>query len=197
MRHQGKISVWKDDRGFGFITPQNGGAPVFLHIRNFSNPTRRRPVGNEPVTYELRLDATRRPYAENVIFTGDGGAPELKSGGGAIGATAFSIFFLTLIGVAALADKLPRLVLPAYLTASAVAFLMYRRDKYAARNGEWRTPENSLHLLALAGGWPGALIAQRRFRHKSGKKSFQIVFWLTVLINCVAVFGYVLLASLD
>ena len=41
--------------------------------------------------------------------------------------------------------------------------------------------EAQLHLLELLGGWPGALLAQRRLRHKCSKRSYQIVFWLIVL----------------
>lgn len=41
--------------------------------------------------------------------------------------------------------------------------------------------------MALAGGWPGALLAQQWLRHKSSKTSFQLQFWLMVLINVVAV----------
>ena len=58
-------------------------------------------------------------------------------------------------------------------------------DKAAPRGGHRRTPENTLHLLALLGGWPGALVAQNRLRHKSSKTSFLAVFWITVLLNCV------------
>lgn len=63
---------------------------------------------------------------------------------------------------------------------------MYYRDKSAAKNNEWRTAENSLHLLALVGGWPGALTAQKLLSHKSKKQSFQIIFWMTVALNCGA-----------
>ncbi|PKO61660.1 MAG: DUF1294 domain-containing protein, partial [Betaproteobacteria bacterium HGW-Betaproteobacteria-17] len=48
----------------------------------------------------------------------------------------------------------------------------------------WRTQESTLHLFALAGGWPGALAAQKLLRHKSSKPSFQFVFWVTVILNC-------------
>ena len=53
-------------------------------------------------------------------------------------------------------------------------------------------PENALHLLALAGGWPGALLAQQFLRHKSTKQEFRQVFWVTVLLNIIAL---VLLAT--
>ena len=41
--------------------------------------------------------------------------------------------------------------------------------------------------MALAGGWPGALLAQQWLRHKSSKTRFQQEFWLMVLINVAAV----------
>jgi uncharacterized membrane protein YsdA (DUF1294 family) len=50
----------------------------------------------------------------------------------------------------------------------------------------WRTQESKLHLVALLGGWPGALLAQDLFRHKSRKAQFQVVFWITFFANCGA-----------
>lgn len=76
--------------------------------------------------------------------------------------------------------------LAGYLLVSAITFMAYAADKSAARQGRWRVPEASLHLLALLGGWPGALLAQRMFRHKTRKQPFRTVFWLTVLLNCLA-----------
>ncbi|MCO8123780.1 DUF1294 domain-containing protein [Stieleria sp. TO1_6] len=63
---------------------------------------------------------------------------------------------------------------------------MYGEDKSAARNGRWRTSEATLHLVELLGGWPGALVGQEFFRHKTKKLSFQIDFLLIVLTNCAA-----------
>jgi uncharacterized membrane protein YsdA (DUF1294 family) len=73
----------------------------------------------------------------------------------------------------------------AYGVVSVVAFLLYWSDKRKARADAWRTPENVLHALELAGGWPGALLAQQVFRHKTRKVSFQVVFWFIVLLHQV------------
>ena len=71
----------------------------------------------------------------------------------------------------------------AYGVVSVVAFLLYWGDKRKARSDAWRTPENVLHAVELAGGWPGALLAQQVFRHKTRKVSFQVVFWFVVLLH--------------
>jgi uncharacterized membrane protein YsdA (DUF1294 family) len=96
-----------------------------------------------------------------------------------------AIFLLTLAGLVAV-RKVPLVVLWLYLGMSALSLLVYALDKRAARNSAQRTPENTLHLLALAGGWPGALFAQQWLRHKSAKTSFRVVFWITVVLNLAA-----------
>jgi len=70
-----------------------------------------------------------------------------------------------------------------FVFASAVTYLAYAKDKSAARKDQWRVPEKTLHLLSLFFGWPGAMLAQERFRHKTKKISFRMVFWLTVFLN--------------
>ncbi|WCM48839.1 DUF1294 domain-containing protein [Pseudomonas sp. WJP1] len=75
--------------------------------------------------------------------------------------------------------------LAAYGIVSVLAFLLYWSDKRKARFDHWRTPENVLHALEFAGGWPGALLAQQVFRHKTRKVSFQLVFWIIVLLHQV------------
>lgn len=66
---------------------------------------------------------------------------------------------------------------------SLIAYGLYAKDKAAAQKNEWRVSERTLHVAALLGGWPGALLAQNRLRHKTRKTRFRVVFWLTVLIN--------------
>ncbi|MBI1920950.1 MAG: DUF1294 domain-containing protein [Geobacter sp.] len=72
-----------------------------------------------------------------------------------------------------------------YLLASTLAFTAYGLDKAAAITGTRRIPETFLHLLGFIGGWPGGLLAQRVFHHKSRKTSFRITFWIIAAINCV------------
>jgi uncharacterized membrane protein YsdA (DUF1294 family) len=81
-----------------------------------------------------------------------------------------------------------------YALMSAVTFAAYGLDKAAARGGGRRTPEATLHLLSLAGGWPGALAAQAAFRHKTIKQPFRGIFWMTVAANLVAL-TWLLVAS--
>lgn len=99
--------------------------------------------------------------------------------------------FIGLVAVLALLGWLPMLVLYTYAGASLALFALYFIDKHSAQNGRRRTPEATLHNLALLGGWPGALIAQQLFRHKTSKTSFRRVFWATVVLN-IAALGYVL-----
>jgi uncharacterized membrane protein YsdA (DUF1294 family) len=93
------------------------------------------------------------------------------------------LLFLAMYAYAALARGLPSAVGLAYVLASVACFALYARDKAAALCSDRRTPERDLLLLGLAGGWPGALLAQRWLRHKTVKMPFQTLFWLTVGLN--------------
>ncbi|MDG1977898.1 MAG: DUF1294 domain-containing protein [Phycisphaerales bacterium] len=68
------------------------------------------------------------------------------------------------------------------LLSSLIAFVAHGRDKRAARLGRRRTPERTLHLLELIGGWPGALLAMTVFHHKTRKASYFLVTALIVLV---------------
>ncbi len=82
-----------------------------------------------------------------------------------------------------------------YLAGSSLAFVAYGIDKAAAIDGGWRIPEAFLHLLGFAGGWPGALVAQRVFRHKCRKLSFQVVFWIVAALNSAVALWFLTVAS--
>ena len=67
-----------------------------------------------------------------------------------------------------------------YALMSAISFLLYGLDKRASMRGGWRTSETRLHLVELLGGWPGALLAQRVFRHKTRKQPFVAALYFVV-----------------
>ena len=74
----------------------------------------------------------------------------------------------------------PRVVTGVYSVMSLLCFIATYRDKRKSMNKQWRTPELTLHLLELLGGWPGGLVAQQVFRHKTRKLSYQLTFWCIV-----------------
>lgn len=82
-----------------------------------------------------------------------------------------------------------------YAVLSFITMALYGRDKWAAKHQRWRTPERTLHLLALLGGWPGAMLGQKIFRHKTSKRSFQRLFMLSVLCNLLMLIGFFYLTS--
>jgi uncharacterized membrane protein YsdA (DUF1294 family) len=94
--------------------------------------------------------------------------------------------FAAIYAAATFAWNVPPYVGLAYLGASTVCFAAYASDKAAARARAQRTPERTLLLLGLAGGWPGAVLAQQWLRHKSVKTSFRAKFWVTVCMNLAA-----------
>ncbi|MEN8637148.1 DUF1294 domain-containing protein [Pseudoalteromonas distincta] len=109
----------------------------------------------------------------------------------------FSLLYLAAIWLAYPLQYLPVYIpiyVPGYMSVlSAITFLMYAWDKRQAKRSSYtkvnRTPERTLQLLALFGGWPGALLAQQLLRHKSQKRRFIIVLWLCVLVNVAAMGG--------
>jgi uncharacterized membrane protein YsdA (DUF1294 family) len=106
-----------------------------------------------------------------------------------------AICALPLVGAAWMLVKGSWLPAAIYPILSAIAMLLYWRDKRQARADGWRTPEKVLHAVELLGGWPGALLAQQLFRHKTRKLSFQLVFWLIVLLHEVVWADYLFFAG--
>ena len=94
------------------------------------------------------------------------------------------MIFLGLIGAALFTELYSKEFSLYFISAaSIVTFIAYASDKSKAQQNSWRTPESTLHFLALIGGWAGAAIAQQTLRHKSQKRDFRTVFWLTVIVN--------------
>ena len=184
MRLKGKLFKWNDEKAFGFIVPNGGGDHVFIHKNAFSN-RKRTPQINDVITFSITKDKHGLYCADEATFSGE----KLKKKQ-AKSISKFSIYlsvaFLGLMVAALSMNYIPKNLVLAYLGCSIVTFIAYAFDKSKAKRGAWRTPESTLHVFALIGGWPGAAIAQQTLRHKSQKRDFRIVFWLTVIVNCGA-----------
>ncbi len=101
--------------------------------------------------------------------------------------TAIPLLFLLAVGIGAYAAVIPISLMTGYLAVSMMTFLFYAWDKAAARSRRRRTPERFLHLLAVVGGWPGAMLAQQWLHHKTIKRRFRLFFWLSVVVNIALV----------
>ena len=77
----------------------------------------------------------------------------------------------------------------AFVLNSMFTIWFYKTDKLLAEQQLWRIPELSLHFWELFCGWPGALYAQKKYRHKWKKASFMVVFWLCVILNVAIMLG--------
>jgi uncharacterized membrane protein YsdA (DUF1294 family)/cold shock CspA family protein len=195
MRFDGKIKSWNDERGFGFIQPAQGGDEIFVHIKAFP-PGTGRPVVGLAVSFEVEPGPNGKKRARSVQFIQQGSrrVPQRQKSPAPwtwprrliIPAFAATVWFV--------ASRWP--VKPAvtmtYLLVSGITFMAYALDKSAAIQGRRRTSESTLHLLGLACGWPGALLAQQWLRHKSSKPTFVSAYWVTVAANIT---GFVALHS--
>lgn len=94
-----------------------------------------------------------------------------------------SLFFVALYLLTHHRKPYLNLIIYLYSTLSLTSFILYGIDKWHSKKAAWRVPEKKLHLCNLLGGWPGALLAQQVFRHKTQKTSFRIVFWFTAGLN--------------
>ncbi|MBC7760679.1 MAG: cold shock and DUF1294 domain-containing protein [Candidatus Saccharibacteria bacterium] len=192
-RQQGVLAAWNDDRGFGFITPAAGGSRLFVHVSAF--PRGRRPVDGCEVTYAEVRDERDRARAWEVRYVASLPVNSAGARGIPMALATAALFFTLLVGLVVL-DEVSVVLLAAYGLFSGVAFFLYGADKSAAEQGRWRTSESTLHTIALVGGWPGALVARRVFRHKTTKQPFRTIYWVTVIANCVTLAWFVYEAPL-
>ena len=176
MRQQGRLASWNDAKGFGFISPDDGSADVFLHIKSLETRSARPAVG-AVLSFETARDEKKRMRAVRARLVSGGSS----AGPGGWLATTFALSFLALLAAAAAAGRIDRTIPVTYALVSVFTFIIYGLDKAQAQRGGWRTSEAMLHGLSFLGGWPGALIAQQRLRHKTRKLGFQGIFWLTAL----------------
>jgi uncharacterized membrane protein YsdA (DUF1294 family)/cold shock CspA family protein len=171
-RLSGHVAEWVEERGFGWVEYKGG--RLFAHIREFGKG--RVPVKGDEVTFTQGLDPLGRPCATRLVLQHEYKEPGLWSCSQL--AVLMVLPFLAGLKLPVAAWAVPA----AMLVASVAAWRVYRSDKKAAEAGAWRVSETMLHLLELIGGWPGAFLAQKRYRHKTRKASYQGIFQSIVFL---------------
>ena len=191
---EGSISHWNDEKGFGFIRYKAKASGVFFHISSFAYH-HIRPQKGDKVTF-IVTENNGRYSAQRVVLAKDADSIHIDN---IIDSTqlpphiaeAFVFGLISIFFYAALAYISAPLAI-ASLIISNLTYMLYSLDKQASLQHRQRIPEASLHIAAMLGGWPGALIARAMLRHKTKKIRFVIFFWLSIIINFAALYALVL-----
>ncbi|EEI1309961.1 DUF1294 domain-containing protein [Salmonella enterica] len=72
-----------------------------------------------------------------------------------------------------------------FLLANVLTLAIYGIDKTAARKTWRRVPESTLLVFGAVCGWPGAIVGQQLFRHKTQKQPFKTYFIVSVIVSIV------------
>lgn len=198
----GTIIKYDDKKKFGFIKTNNN-KDIFFHIREFR--PRREPMIGEQIVFELGEDGQGRICAINIqelsfilqkerekqikvqkrqAYEAYQERQEQKHG--VLNSVCiFSLIYLILIAIAVLFFHVSKLIFIWYMIISILSFVVYYLDKVAAENDERRTPEKTLHLIDVLGGWIGASFAHKFLNHKATKAEFRDVFYITIIANII------------
>ncbi len=176
LRLTGRIEEWRADRGFGFLRFEEH--RIFVHRRDFVM-FHRVPAVGDAVEFVLGEDQQGRICARQAELAHDGGRIRREN---------LVVLAVLLIPPAVVLGRLFQygywyVTLGGALLPSLLAYVLYADDKGRSRAKAWRISERHLHWISLVGGWPGAYLAQRRYRHKTAKVGFQFTFWSTVVLH--------------
>jgi uncharacterized membrane protein YsdA (DUF1294 family)/cold shock CspA family protein len=174
----GRLVKWTDERGFGFILPEEGGDTVFVHISGFL-PAVRRPVEGDVVSFQVDR-SERRTKAVNVRLKA------LPLPDTVVVSYGVGVLFLTLLGLYSFGFVHLNNAIKLYLVMSVITFGFYYVDKKRAETKRWRIHSTTLHVLEAIGGWPGALLAMSMLRHLTRKHDHLVMLSAIVAIHLVA-----------
>lgn len=195
MRDQGRLVEWFDDKGYGFIQPNDASKDrVFLHIKDFARQGPR-PIVGCALEYTVLLDGDGRFRAQQVMYLKasqtqkilpkpknvNGQQQKLKP------MQITCIAYILALAVFTILGMLSGMVLLFISITNALTYWLYAQDKEAALLGNRRIPEQSLHILSFLGGWPTAWLAQERLRHKTQKQPFRKIYFCTIALNILLI----------
>ena len=174
--HTARVVEWNHQRGYGFLANEQGEGRLFLHVQEIVEGITP-PQPGDQVRFVPGIDKKGRPQAIQVQNLRR--ADRLSVGQWIL---LVSLLFLPLTALLTTAFPISGYWLGLYfLVASVTSYQFYSRDKQMAQIGKWRVSELRLHVIEFFGGWPGAFLAQRRFRHKVTKGRYQFIYWVIVV----------------
>lgn len=195
MRDQGRLVEWFDEKGYGFIQPNDASKDrVFLHIKDFARQGPR-PIVGCALEYTVLLDGDGRYRAQQVTYLkasqtkknvskpkpSSQPAQKLKP------MQIACVGYILALAVFTVAGLLSGMVLLFISLINAITYWMYAQDKEAALQGKHRVPEQVLHVLSFLGGWPTAWLAQEKLRHKTQKQPFRKIYFCTIALNILLI----------
>ncbi|MBN6533011.1 cold shock and DUF1294 domain-containing protein [Acinetobacter pittii] len=194
MRDQGRLVEWFDEKGYGFIQPNDAFKDrVFLHIKDFARPGPR-PIVGCALEYLVILDERGRYRAQQVTYLKASQVIEHRAAPNKLKQkqtwTPMKIGILVYIGfmvVASLAKWLPPYSLLFVSLMNALSYWLYAQDKEAAQLGNRRVPEQTLHIVDALGGWCAGWYAQQKLRHKTQKQPFRQIYFCTIAFHILLI----------
>lgn len=199
MRDQGRLVEWFDDKGYGFIQPNDGlKERVFLHIKDFAQKGPR-PIVGCALEYVVQLDGQGRYKAKQVTYlkaTQTVHAKTNRTSQNTLNAQKapslqpmqiICIVYIVALAILSISGLLNGMILLFVSIINVMTYWFYAQDKEAAQINQRRVPENTLHILAFLGGWPAAWLAQQRLRHKTQKQPFRNIYFCTIVFNILLI----------
>lgn len=196
MRDQGRLVEWFDDKGYGFIQPNDETkGRVFLHIKDFAQKGPR-PILGCALEYNVQVDANGRYKATQVSYLKASQTQKSsrqtpqnpsKSAQKLQPMQILSIAYIIVLAGLTVFGLLNGMVLLLISLMNVMSYWFYAQDKEAAQLGNRRVPENTLHILSFLGGWPAAWLAQQRLRHKTQKQPFRKIYFCTIFLNILLI----------
>ncbi|CAB1207648.1 DUF1294 domain-containing protein [Acinetobacter bouvetii] len=195
MRDQGRLVEWFDEKGYGFIQPNDAAKDrVFLHIKDFARQGPR-PIVGCALEYTVLIDGDGRFRAQQVTYLKASQTQKLSTKLKKPNMQQQKlkpmqiacVGYVLALAVFTVAGWLSGMVLLFISVINAFTYWMYALDKEAALLGNRRVPEQTLHILSFLGGWPTAWLAQEKLRHKTQKQPFRKIYFCTIALNIILI----------
>lgn len=71
-----------------------------------------------------------------------------------------------------------------------IGFMVMFIDKYKAKRGKWRIPEQTIFVITAIGGGIGTIAGMYKFRHKTQKPKFTIGLPFLLILDILLIIWY-------